>query len=87
VVERIERKILLIRGQKVMLDDALAELYRVSTKALEQAGRRNRDRFPSDFLLELTADEATALRSQTVTLENGRASMPNTRHTRSPRRG
>jgi hypothetical protein len=71
VVERIERKIL-IRGQKVMLDDALAELYRVSTKALKQAVRRNRDRFPSDFLLELTADEATALRSQTVTLENGR---------------
>lgn len=72
VVERIERKILLIRGQKVMLDDALAELYRVSTKALKQAVRRNRDRFPSDFLLELTAEEATALRSQIVTLEKGR---------------
>jgi hypothetical protein len=72
VVERIERKILLIRGQKVMLDDALAELYRVSTKALKQAIRRNRDRFPSDFLLELTAEEAAALRSQTVTLEKGR---------------
>ena len=72
VVERIERKILLIRGQKVMLDDALAELYRVSTKALKQAVRRNRDRFPADFLLELTAEEASALRSQIVTLEKGR---------------
>jgi phage regulator Rha-like protein len=72
VVERIERKILLIRGQKVMLDDALAELYRVSTKALKQAVRRNRDRFPADFLLELTAEEAAVLRSQIVTLEKGR---------------
>lgn len=72
VVEKIERKILLIRGQKVMLDDALAELYRVPTKALKQAVRRNIDRFPPDFLLELTAGEATALRSQIVTLEKGR---------------
>lgn len=72
VVERIERKILLIRGQKVMLDDALAELYRVSTKALKQAVRRNRDRFPADFLLELSAEEAAGLRSQIVTLEKGR---------------
>jgi phage regulator Rha-like protein len=72
VVERIERKILFIRGQKVMLDDALAKLYRVPTKALKQAVRRNIDRFPSDFRLELTAGEATALRSQNVTLEKGR---------------
>jgi phage regulator Rha-like protein len=72
VVERIEREILLIRGQKVMLDDALAKLYRVSTKALKQAVRRNRDRFPADFLLELTEKEAAGLRSQIVTLEKGR---------------
>jgi phage regulator Rha-like protein len=72
VVERIERKILLIRSQKVMLDDALAQLYRVSTKALKQAVRRNLDRFPADFLLELTAEEAAGLRSQFVTLEKGR---------------
>jgi hypothetical protein len=72
VVERIERKILLIRGQKVMLDDALAELYRVPTKALKQAVRRNIDRFPADFMMELNTEEATALRSQSVTLEKGR---------------
>ena len=55
-----------------MLDETLAELYRVSTKALKQAVRRNRDRFPADFLLELTIEEAGLLRSQTVTLESGR---------------
>lgn len=55
--ERIERTILLIRGQKVMLDADLAELYGVATKVLNQAAKRNRDRFPDDFMFQLTAEE------------------------------
>lgn len=71
-LELIERRIYLIRGQKVMLDRDLADLYRVETRALTQAVRRNRDRFPEDFMFQLTAEEASALRSQTVILEKGR---------------
>lgn len=71
-IELIERRIYLIRGQKVMLDADLAALYQVPTKVLNQAVRRNRDRFPADFMLELTNKEAAALRSQFVTLEKGR---------------
>ena len=56
-LERIEKTILLVRGQKVMLDADLAELYGVETKALNQAVRRNRDRFPQDFLFSLTSEE------------------------------
>ncbi|MBW1772343.1 MAG: ORF6N domain-containing protein [Deltaproteobacteria bacterium] len=65
--ERVEETILLIRGQKVILDVDLAELYGVPTKALKQAVRRNKDRFPKDFMFELTKDEITNLRSQFVT--------------------
>jgi hypothetical protein len=71
-VELIERRIYLIRSQKVMLDSDLAELYQVETKALNQAVRRNPERFPEDFMFQLTGEEAAALRSQTVTLEKGR---------------
>ena len=53
-VERIEPYIFLIRGQKVMLDFHLAELYGIETKALKRAVRRNRYRFPGDFMFELT---------------------------------
>jgi hypothetical protein len=68
--ERIERKILLLRGQKVMLDFQLAELYEVETKALNQAVKRNIERFPEDFMFQLTWEEATrASRSQFVTLK------------------
>ena len=56
-MERIESMILLIRGQKVMLDADLADLYGVPTKALNQAVKRNADRFPDDFMFPLTADE------------------------------
>ena len=56
-IERIERAILSIRGEKVMLDSDLAELYGVSLKRLNEQVRRNRDRFPADFLLELTLEE------------------------------
>ena len=55
--ERIEKAILLVRGQKVMLDRDLAVLYGVETRALNQAVKRNRDRFPDDFMFELTRDE------------------------------
>ena len=55
-----------------MLDSDLAELYQVPTKAFNQAVRRNLDRFPEDFMFKLTHEEASALRSQTVTLEKGR---------------
>ncbi len=56
-VESIERKILLIRGQKVMLDSDLADIYNVPTKVLNQAVKRNIDRFPNDFMFQLTKEE------------------------------
>ena len=71
-VERITQAILLIRGQKVMLDEALAGLYEVEVKVLNQAVRRNALRFPADFMFQLTAEEAMRLRSQFVTLKSGR---------------
>ncbi|MCI0642166.1 MAG: ORF6N domain-containing protein [Gemmataceae bacterium] len=71
-VERIEKAILLIRGHKVLLDHDLAKLYGVSTKRLNEQVRRNRGRFPEDFMFQLTAHEAEALRSQIATLKKGR---------------
>ena len=65
--EIIEQKILLIRGHKVMLDKDLAVLYGVPTKALVQAVKRNIERFPDDFMFQLTLQEVTNLRSQIVT--------------------
>ena len=65
--ERIEQSILLIRGEKVMLDRDLAELYQVETKALVQAVKRNANRFPSDFMFQLTNEELNNWRSQIVT--------------------
>ena len=62
VPEIIERRILLIRGQKVMLDSHLAELYGVSTKRLNEQVRRNRRRFPADFMFQLTKEESEVLR-------------------------
>lgn len=56
-VEAVEKKIYMIRGQKVMLDRDLAELYGVETRVLNQAVRRNIERFPEDFLIKLTRDE------------------------------
>jgi len=70
-VERITRAILLIRGQKVMLDEALAALYEVEVKVLNQAVGRNAGRFPADFMFQLTAEESAFLRSQFVTLKTG----------------
>lgn len=72
--ERIERCILLIRGQKVILSGELAILYGVETKKMLQAVKRNITRFPEDFMFQLTKPEANSLRSQIVTLERGRYS-------------
>jgi len=69
---RIEQSIHLIRGQRVMLDSDLAKLYGVTTKRLNEQVRRNLERFPPDFMLQLTRDEYDALRSQFATLKTGR---------------
>jgi len=63
----IMNKIFEIRGQRVMLDFHLAELYEVETKVLKQAVRRNIDRFPKDFMFEINKEELSILRSQIVT--------------------
>lgn len=69
---RIERAIRILRGQKVLLDEDLAVLYGVETRSLIQAVKRNKDRFPEDFMFRLTEDEVAFLRSQFVTLESSR---------------
>ncbi|MBU0502679.1 MAG: ORF6N domain-containing protein [bacterium] len=63
-VERIENRIFLIRGQKVMLDQDLAELYGVKTFNLNKAVKRNHDRFPNDFMFQLTKEEFKNLKFQ-----------------------
>ena len=68
-MERVENRILSIRGHRVMLDADLAELYGVPTKALNQAIKRNAERFPDDFMFQIAREEAEFLRSQTVTLK------------------
>lgn len=77
-VELIERRIYVIRGHKVMLDSDLAELYQVPTFRLNEAVKRNRLRFPEDFMLQLTAEEADSLKSQTAMPKGrgGRRTMP-----------
>jgi hypothetical protein len=65
-LERIERHIYLIRGEKVPLDADLAEMYGVTTGALNQAVKRNRSRFPADFMFQLSSNEVANLRSQSV---------------------
>ena len=63
----IESRILVLRGQKVILDEDLAELYGVTTKALNQAVKRNPARFPADFMFQISVEEWKGLRSQIVT--------------------
>lgn len=70
-LELIAQAIRVFRGQKVLLDFDLAALYGVSTKALNQAVKRNRTRFPNDFMFRLSAAERKSLRSQFVTLKRG----------------
>ncbi|KAA6307328.1 hypothetical protein EZS27_041004, partial [termite gut metagenome] len=67
----IEQKIHEIRGQKVMLDFDLAEMYQVETKRLKEQVRRNIERFPSDFMFQLTEEEFKSLRSQFATSKRG----------------
>ena len=76
-VESITSRIFLIRGQKVMLDSDLAELYGVTTSALNQAVKRNTDRFPPDFMFQMTDPEFSNLKSQFVTSSwGGRRKLP-----------
>ena len=70
--ERIEQTILQIRGQKVMLDEDLAAMYGVELKVFNQAVKRKGNRFPRDFMFQLTQSEHDSLRSQSVTLKKGR---------------
>src|SRR4029078_8046773 len=73
-VEVITGKIFILRAHRVMLDRDLAKLYRVETRAVNQAVKRNQDRFPEDFMFQLTLEEAKAvlsLRSQIVILKRG----------------
>ncbi len=69
-LQTIQNRIYEIRGQKVLLDFDLAELYETETKRLKEAVRRNIDRFPSDFMFELTKEEYNTLRTQFATLDN-----------------
>ena len=69
---KVERRIFLVRGQKVMLDADLAELYRVPTKSLNLAVKRNADRFPEDFMFQLTDDDVAGLRFHFETSKRGR---------------
>lgn len=71
-VELIERRIYLIRGEKVILDADLAELYQTSTKSLNLAVRRNSMRFPADFMFQLSKEETDCLRFQIETSKPGR---------------
>lgn len=70
-LEIIQKKVFEIRGCKVMLDFDLALLYNVDTKAFKQSVRRNSNRFPKDFMFELTEMEFNSLRSQIVTSKRG----------------
>ena len=65
--ENLAKLVFLIRGEKVLLDTDLADLYGVEARALNQSVARNRNRFPDDFMFQLTTEEWTALRSQIVT--------------------
>ncbi len=75
--ENLDRLIYEIRGQKVMLDADLAEVYGAPTKRLNEAVKRNAERFPADFMFQLTREEVANLRSQTVTssLEQNRSQI------------
>jgi hypothetical protein len=77
-IESIQRSILSLRGQRVMLDGDLARLYGVETGALNRAVKRNLERFPEDFMVQLTAEEAEALRcrSGTSKTRGGRRYLP-----------
>jgi hypothetical protein len=70
-LESIQQQIIELRGQKIMLDFHLADLYEIETKVLKQAVKRHINRFPSDFMFELNKEEFESLRSQFVTSKRG----------------
>jgi len=76
--ENLAKLVFLIRGEKVLLDTDLADLYGVEARVLNQSVARNRNRFPDDFMFQLTAEEWTALRSQIVmsNARGGRRTLP-----------
>jgi hypothetical protein len=71
-VAGITPSIFVLRGRKVMLDAELASLYGVTTKRFNEQVRRNRGRFPADFMFQLVTEESNSLRSQFATLDSGR---------------
>lgn len=71
-IEHIAQSIRVLRGQRTLLDSELAALYGVNTKRFNEQVKRNIDRFPADFMFQLTAEEAESLRSQFATLKPGR---------------
>ncbi len=75
-VSRVKNSIFMIRNEKVMLDEDLAAMYGVETRALVQAVKRNMDRFPNDFVFQLSMDEFKNLKSQTVTSSWGGRRKP-----------
>ena len=83
---RIERCILLLRGEKVILDSVIAALYQVPVRVLNQAVRRNLVRFPPDFMFQLSEDEVAAMRSQSVTANASGGGLRSQFVTSKPRR-
>ena len=71
-VTQVQQLIHVVRGERVILDSDLAMLYGVETKNLKRQVKRNRARFPSDFMVELTREEYNSLRCQNGTIESGR---------------
>jgi hypothetical protein len=71
-IERIENRIIVLRRQKVLLDTDLASLYGVTTRRFNEQVSRNRERFPADFMFQLSREEWDSIRSQFATLESGR---------------
>jgi hypothetical protein len=71
-LDQIGKSILVLRGHRVLLDRQLAAIYGVTPKRLNEQVKRNRERFPEDFMFQLTAEEVTLLRSQIATLKQGR---------------
>ncbi|MFH1619315.1 MAG: ORF6N domain-containing protein [bacterium] len=83
-IDKIEQRIYLIRGQKVLLSVHLAELYRVEVRILVQAVKRNIERFPEDFMFQLSQAELDSLRSQFVILKTARKKSLRGRHVKYP---
>ena len=75
IIQSLQNRIYEIRGQRVILDKDIAQLYEVDTKVLNQAVKRNIDRFPEDFMFQLTNDELEKIRVQVRDLDPGQVSL------------